>query len=554
MVFSQCSRGQQLMAVDAQGKQKKIFVTYGDVSLPVELVDKAIDQQTQQIPPDILNSLPPEYRLQAVAQGITALITDAEIYQLAVRKGFKLDEASVKRAFHSSTEQEFRAYVTDALRKQGKLKPNSTDKELDDLIVTETKASFPPNGKTLSAIFKDQNEQLDKALKDPDKQLETKLQASKQFLKDQLEAGIKATDDDVKKSFEKRTLKRIVFKTDAKTKPEDAKVKADKAYGELKAGKSFEQVMDAYSEDVPNPGKKLKSENTIDVSSSSIDQIPDLKVAAKLQEGAYTDPQKVTEGYAIFKYVGKKMDIPKDFDAKKDDYKKKYVDEELGRRFTDEKTAIEKEVKPVFEIKAYEGAYRLGKAMTMPAGPDQDKEFQAIYDLTKTVSSSDDKPDIAASVQVAAIQHLYDAPSADKMKLKPQRLAALENYLTFFDNWAYRKDVIDNFKDQKQGDKAFAQIMTAMEKNTKYDAQGQNTFSDVAAKFLEIKAANIGVNADMEKQFRTKQDEWKKEKEAADKAAADLKKQQDEEAKKNKQPSTTGGGSLIPPGSVPPKK
>ena len=289
--------------------------------------------------------------------------------------------------------------------------------------------------------------------------------------------------------------------------------------------------MDTSSEETPSDPKKKKSENVLNLSQDMVEKLPDFKAVLTLQPGTYSEPQKVTEGYAIIKYVGKKVDIPKDFEAKKAQYKQQNISQQVTKKFKAEMDKIEKEVKPNFEVKAYEAAYRYQKAMALTAGPAQETEFKAIFDLAKGVASTDDKPDVAAMLEVITIQHLYDQPGADKNKLKADRIAALENYLTFNDSWAYRKEVIDSYKEKGDKAKAFDQLTTALDKNTKFDAQGQTTFSDISAKFLELKTAGL-VSADQEKQFRSKQEQWQSDKKKYDDQVAADKKLKDEEDKK----------------------
>lgn len=552
VVFMNCSRAQRLGTTDVQGNPEKVFATYGDVSLPVSLVDAAVDEQLAKLPPEILTAMP-EYRMQVIAGGITQAISGAQIYELAKRQGFNNDDASVKKTFHLTSEQDFRAYATDVLRKAGQLKPNSTDKDLDDLIKTQAQ------GKTLSQLYTEKSAEVDKNLKDGQKRLEVVLSAGQQYLKEKFEQGINPSDDEIKKQFEKINVKRIIVKTDAKVTPEQAKVKADKAYADLKAGKSFEDVMDAYSEDTPMQGNKKKSENKIPLDQASIDRLPDYKAINKLQPGGYSEPEKVAEGYAIYKYVDKKIELPKDFEKNKANFKTSYLNDQIQKKYQAAVDGLDKEIQPKFEIKAYEAIYRYAKVMAKPAGPDQEKELRAIYDLAKAVDPISDKPDLAVLVEVEAIKRLYDLPGVDKVKLKADRIATFEKFLDKYENWTYRKEVIDNYKELKNGDKAFDNIMAALDKNmTKFDSLGQKTFSDISAAFLEVKTA-VGIKPDQESRFRKQQEQWNIDKKKFDAQQAELKKQQDadakkaaedakkaaEEAKKNKKPADNNS-SLAP--------
>ena len=72
MAFSNCSGAQKLAATDIKGEKLKTFATVGDVELPNSMVDLAIENQKKnsqlsQLPPEMLEGLPPDYQLQPIA-------------------------------------------------------------------------------------------------------------------------------------------------------------------------------------------------------------------------------------------------------------------------------------------------------------------------------------------------------------------------------------------------------------------------------------------------------------------------------------------------------
>ena len=493
------------------------------------MVEKNIDalNQNSQYPPDMLAMLPIEYRIKPIIDGVAQTIQSADVYEIAKRQGFKQDDDSVKKALHLGTQTDFETSHLDQAIKMGQLKPNATVKDLEDFAKPQLQ------GKTLKEVFTSQSSEVDAGLKDQQKRMSIVLISAQYYVVEKFQKDINPTDDEVKKGFESYELKRVLLKSTGPATDAAAKSKADKAYADLKANKSFESVMDASSEDTPLDPKKKKSESVLPFTQDQIESIPDFKIVLKMQPGSYSEPQKVTEGYAIIKYVGKKVDIPKDYDTKKSQYRQQNISGKLQKKFKEELDKVEKDLKPAFEIKAYEAVYRFQKASILPAGPAQDQEFRAIFDLAKGVTSGDDKPEVAASMAVIAIQHLYDQPTADKPKLRGDRIAALENYLTYSDSWPYRKDVIDWYKEKGDKTKAYEELMMALAKNSKFDEPAQRTFSDISAKFLEIKTAGL-VTADQEKKFRTDQEQWGIDKKKYDDEQALLKKQKDEDDKKAK--------------------
>ena len=540
------------MATDIKGNKEKAFATVGDVELPISMVDNAITKQMQQsqLPPDILATLPPEYQIQGIAGGVYQTIQAGEVFELAKRKGFKADDESLLKTLHYTNETEFETYLLSRAKKGGQLKETATIKDFEDLVKPDLK------GKTLKEAYTEQFNEVTSSLKDGKKRMEIVLYAAQFYVADKLQEGINPSDDEVKKGFETYEIKRVLVKSTSATTDAAAKVKIDKAYADLKANKSFEDVMEAYTEDIQQDPKKKKSENLIKLSLGQLETLPEFKTILKLQPGTFGEPEKGAEGYSILKYVGKKVDIPKDYETKKAQYRQQTISQKVQKLFKDELEKVEKEVKPTFESKSYEAAYRYQKVMSVPAGPAQEQEFRAIFDLAKGVTTADDKPEIAAMIQVITIQHLYDQPTADKVKLKGDRIGALENYLTFTDNWAYRKEVIDSYKEKGDKTKAFELLMAGLEKNTKFDGQAQTTFADMSAKFTEIKTAGL-VSADQEKQFRSKQEQWASDKKKYDDEQVQLKKKDEEDKKaaaEAQKKSKSSPSTLAPPTTKPPGK
>lgn len=522
---ARCGQGSPLGATDIKGNPAETVVSVGSVNLPLSLLDSAIaeQQQQQQLPADIMDSLPAEYQLNSVGGPLNQIIQAGHVYEYATRNGFKNDDDYVLEASHLKSEAEFKAYAKEALTNGGLLKSTSTDADFEKVIKEQTK------GQSFSEVYKAQFEDLSKALKDPQKRMVAVMSVAHRSALEKLQKSIKPTEADVRKSYERFNVKRVYIRSDDKVTDAQAKQKADKAHAELKGGKSFEAIMDTYSDDAPDQGKK-KSDRVMPLDQTMIDKVPDYAIIAKLQPATYSEPVKVTGGYAIYKYVGKGSDLPKDFDAKKKDYIAQYEVMESQRRFQTEIEKIAKEVEPKFEIAAYEAVYLFQKAQMSPAGAAQDEEFRKAYEKAKSVDLNTPGGNYAATVQVAAFQRIYDAPGADKAKLKPEYLAGLARYLEKKDNWAYRKEVIDGFKEAKDGEKAMAQLMIAVANNTKFDQGGQANFSDINAKFSELKTAGL-VTTEMEKEFRTKQDLWRSEKQKYDEEEARFKKQQEEDKK-----------------------
>ncbi len=525
MVFSNCSKAQQISARGLNGDKLQTAFSVGNVEIPVSYIDKSAADQLEKMKMQFGGSVTdPRFRVQAVAGAIGDLVQQAECVQIAQKQGFNGgNDDDVKKALHFTSEKDFRDILTTTFRKVGQLKPNSTDKDLDDLAEKQ--------GVKISDIYKKNLEDAEKKLKDPADRPLVVMQAAQRFISEKILMSINPTDDDLKKQFESVTFKQITIKTDAKVTDDQAKAKADKAEADLKAGKSFEDTMDAYSEEAPMPGKKKKSENEQTYPVNIVGEAPDFKPLLALKPGGYSDPVKVGTGYTIFKLIDRKIKVPDTFEKQKDQIRTSFISQESQKQMKEQLDKIEKEVKPSFQIKAYEAAYIFMRAQSAGSPDETAKAVQNAFDIAKTVGKQDPGYDIGISIAKMSSDVLFNSPKADKAKLKADRLKVLESYVEDNKDWASSKEVIDNYKDAKNGDAAYHALTQAFDKNLGFDIDAQRDYSEISAKFLELKAAGL-IKPEQEKEFLGKQKQWSTEKTKYDQEQALIKKQEDEARKK----------------------
>jgi hypothetical protein len=171
----------------------------------------------------------------------------------------------------------------------------------------------------------------------------------------------------------------------------------------------------------------------------------------------------------------------------------------------------------------------------MPEGADaltpNTTAFQKVIDVAKQSNANEPGFKMAVELQLAAIERMATVPGADVAKLKPQRIEIITKYLEFSDLWQYRKELIDAYKEEKNGDKAYNALLVALDKNNKYDQAGQQNYSEISGKYLELKSAGL-VKPEQEKEFIAKQEQWQKEKKTYDEMVAREKALQEAEQKK----------------------
>ena len=534
MGYSACGRSAGFAATDSKGQKLATFASVGGVELPVAWVDKAQEQLIQQQlggNTQLLDQLPPTFAVSLQTQAVTQVIEQGYMLEAALQSGIKIDEESIKKEI---TLDKFKKSIRDQLGTQ--LKPNATDAELD------TKVKELAQGQTVADLYKKQMEEFTKKLADPAEKPLLQAQFGPAAAVEQIKNSLKPDEAAVKEGFKQFDVKRVLIKG-------ADQAKAKKIYDEIKAGKTFEAAIDQYSDEVAEAGKK-KSDRIMPVPMTAIQRSEDLKPIGSLTPNGYTEPVKTPDGLSIFKVIAIKANVPADFDKEKARYMSQWASSEAQGQFQKKIDDLKKSTLPKFELKAFEAAFALGKGM-MEASDKVSPEIQKAYDLAKGVSKEEPGAELAATVALAAFQKIYDAPGADKAKLKAERIASLTKFLEFKDNWDLRKEVIADLKDQKKGNDAYNQVLIALDKNNKYDANGQRIYSDIAASFKELQAATL-VKAEQEKEFRGRQEEWQKAKADYDKTEAELAKQQKEEEAKQK--AAQPKAPTTPPSSSAPKK
>lgn len=534
MGYSACGRSSGFAATDSKGQKLATFASVGGVELPVAWVDKAQEQLIQQQlggNAQLLDQLPPTFAVSLQTQAVTQVIEQGYMLEAALQSGIKIDEESIKKEI---TLDKFKKSIRDQLGTQ--LKANATDAELD------TKVKELAQGQTVEDLYKKQMEEFTKKLADPAEKPLLQAQFGPAAAVEQIKNSLKPDEVAVKESFKQFDVKRILIKG-------ADQAKAKKIYDEIKAGKTFEAAIDQYSDEVAEAGKK-KSDRIMPVPMTAIQRSEDLKPIGSLTPNGYTEPVKTPDGLSIFKVIAIKANVPADFDKEKARYMTQWASSEAQGQFQKKIDDLKKSTLPKFELKAFEAAFALGKGM-MDASDKVSPEIQKAYDLAKGVSKDEPGAELAATVALAAFQKIYDAPGADKAKLKAERIASLAKFLEFKDNWDLRKEVITDFKDQKKGDDAYNQVLIALDKNNKYDANGQRIYSDIAASFKELQTASL-IKPEQEKEFRGRQEEWQKAKADYDKTEAELAKQQKEEEAKQK--AAQPKAPTTPPSSSAPKK
>lgn len=485
----------------------------GDVVLTVADLEGAIRQSEQQRQQS--GVLEPEDEVSIYTTALSQRVVNAQNIVLINKAKIPVDDKAILGAVELTMQQE-KMMLKFKLAQQGQLSMTATDAELDAALKKQGAKTFAElvaqNKKLVSSKLGDSaiRERLVADLAEP---------IARQYYANQ----VRATDDDVKSSYDGWTLKRVYLG------PVDDV--GTKALADLKNGSTFEAVMDRYSKDPVQGGKKV-SEGTITFAKSQLLSEKEFEPLRNLKAGDTTGVIKVRDGYAIYKLVEVKPNPPKDFDANK----ATYVDQYRTSQSTPAYNAAFEEAKkePIkWELKGYKAVYEFGELRFHPVSDKVAEKKQLDAMMADAKAAVDAKgPDLrAAQVGYYAIaQAIYDKAD-DKAAARPALITALEGYLDGAESVKARLRLADLYIEAKDGVHATNQVIQAFKANGTYDAEGARTFRDISEKALALKTKGL-LSPDGDKQILDEQQKWRQLKDREDKAEAEVKKAADEAKKK----------------------
>lgn len=494
-----------------------LIAEIGKTPVTFDAVDEVARQQTQQYFAQ-LESVPPELEASVLGGVLRQLINQALVMELAKRDGVTLDDTQLKSMvamqFDQSVAQEKARLVS-----EGKLKEGATAAEVDEAFKKES-------GQTLTAIRAKNETDVQNMLADPTGRANVVAYFTNQALVEQYKRQSMPTDEQLKKSFDTLTVKRIVFNGLKGDAMEEARKVAD----EIKGGMSFEQAIDRYSTETPAQGKKL-SETTTNLTVGSIEGLPDYQPVLALEPGEVSAPVASGAGAIIYKLVERKNVLPPDFEKEKARYADAYATQTANRKVTEAVDKLRDEGMVQWKSEGYHVLYDFVTLLDKgdPAG--HADEFRALEERAATVTSTDPagaKP--AALVRYLALQRLpAGTTDAEKEEMAQKKLEAIGNLLLNSENAELRLQMVDLLIERKDP-LAAKELLTAAENNTSPTDVGQRTFSDIGARLEKLKAQSLGTPeeiAAIEKEL----ERWRQEKKEYDQGQEEMKRLEEQQRK-----------------------
>jgi parvulin-like peptidyl-prolyl isomerase len=528
MMWPGCSSDRQGNGANPAQAAGQAVATVGNYAVTTTMVDNVLNQQMGQF----IDQLPASVLLNYRGSVLQQLVAQGQQAELAKSQGINpSDDEVANTVIKQIRERLTPEAVKQQLTMSGKLKPNATQKEVDEAFKLAT-------GKTLPEYVAAQEQEVRDTLKDESRRENLRAAVLGQLLVEKVRTGISVTDEELKKGYDSYEFKKVFVNTAvAGTKtPLD---KAKEILAEIKGGLKFETAIDRYSGDPPEPKKKL-SEKTNSMQYATMSQNPQYKALTTLKPGDVSEPIVEPVGVAIYKLIGIKSTLPKDFDKRKEEIRKSYSEQLAQQKITE---MLQTNAPPVkWNDKGYEALYNYSRLQNDFKISAEEKEAKT-QEILKVVQNlgSDDRSGIGAMLAFNIFNGLFEPASNEKKKALADQ--GIEIYNQFFqrnEDPNARLKLVDMYV--LKGDTASAiQTLTTAATNNQFvvDARGQGVHESITAKIKELLDKKI-VTADQLKPVLDLQNEWKKNKLAEDKRIADANKEAEDAAKKARESLTTG--------------
>lgn len=457
-------------------------------------------------------------------QVIDGFVTSMGNIYLAKKAGVKFTDQQITQSLERDVLESQITQERSMLVSQKKLKPDANAAEFDAALKKE---KIP----TVTDIKKQFHDNLDKDLKDEKLRPGLEEQVARTLLIAAIQATIKPSLEELKATYDTFQFKRILFAAHPNSTVDS---QIAKAQADLKAGQSFEQVIDRYSSEPPIRGKKL-SENTIPLSPSQFDMFPEYKALKPLKQGEVSGVIETPQGKAIYKLIGVKNSAPTDIASNTKKYLDMYAQQKAQTEYQDEIKKFTQSGQITWKndgLKALYDWFQVRRDFMLPPAQQAAKMGGVIDEAKRAVKASGTDTRPAALAWFAAFDSLWTAPGADKAKLRADRIEVLKAVNTVEPFFSLRMELVDLLVDAKAIPEAIDTLKAAASSNFNYDIQGQQDYQDIQAHMIKLTDKGLLSKKDQADLAKIQQD-WIKANEAAAQEKAAQKKAMDEAKKEN---------------------
>lgn len=500
--FSTCGQSSELTAMQ-QAANGQGVATVGGVPVLTSEVDEAAKVALNQAgaEPGVVETA------RALAGAFDAAIRGAATIALAEKAGVAMNDDALKAAAATDLDRQIDGFRTQATM-MGQLKPTATPKEFDELLKKQT-------GRTLAEIKTDLEKSIAARLKDPAQKSLLMKQLVPSLYVEAIAAKNPPSDAELKASFDRLTVKRIIVSA---PDPATRKANMDKALADLKNGTSFEEAMNRYSTEPAQP-RKTVSENTLTVSGAQFED-PAFAPLRDLKAGATTTaPVESPEGLVLYKVVSRTNVPPADFAKNPAKVKGDFARLKAANAVKKEINAfVANPANVKWQDAGAEALALTGRADSETDVPKKNELLKQAIAKAKPALAKLESERFAALAYWRAVDALAKDP-AQAAAVAAEQIPAIEAVLRNDDDFELRMKLVDLLVAAKKGPEASEALVAAASANNTFDSTGQQRFSDVAAKKISMKTAGL-LDAGAEKEIDAQQTRWREDRKADEAARA----------------------------------
>ncbi|MHB1462067.1 MAG: peptidylprolyl isomerase [Armatimonadota bacterium] len=355
------------------GGQNDVVAKVNGIEITQTQLAKAVEQAQAQMRSNMYpGSDDALYQVQQNYQAFNQLKQAALLEDAAKREGVRVnDDELLAEAKTQLTAQ------LQMQRMQISQKKPMSDKEWADFVKKQTGKSLP---EFIDSIAKDS------VTKDGE---QIKLGLLQKRLQDKVSKVDDPSDEVIKAGLDTLTIRHILVNTEKRSDAEALKL-ANEIEAKIKAGGDFAKLAGQYSDD---PGSKLRGGELGPSTRSSLATmyVPEFAEAAgKLKLGEVSGPVKSSFGYHIIKLDKITSGVPKDFEKRKAELKKQYIDTAKQALWSKYQKQLIDNAKVEIndpEIKVFDAAF--GDPKTSPYSPAGiSKAVKLFEEASKTTNST----------------------------------------------------------------------------------------------------------------------------------------------------------------------
>jgi parvulin-like peptidyl-prolyl isomerase len=266
------------------------------------------------------------------------------------------------------------------------------------------------------------------------------------------------SDEELKRSYDLLTIRHILVSTGNRT-DEQARKRAEEILQKVKAGADFAKLAKEFSDD---PGSKQNGGSLGAISRSQVATlfVPEFAKAVEgLQPGQVSDLVKTQFGYHIIRLDSVKPNVPADFEKRKADYAKEYVENLRNAKWQQYLAQLRRTAKIEIldtELKAFQTLDELSqKAGTPEYTAALDKAIAAFEKATQEMPSAEATVVLGMLYKQRAEMPGLAEPA--RKKARESAIAAWQNALQRVESIQLRLMLAELYRKEKQDDLAIKQ-------------------------------------------------------------------------------------------------